>query len=45
MYYAWSALMKGDSHVVIADPTSNVATAQAALGAGGGREAAGADPE
>jgi phenylpropionate dioxygenase-like ring-hydroxylating dioxygenase large terminal subunit len=42
IYYAWSALMKGDSHVVNRDPTSGTPTAQHALGvtssAAGGAE-------
>ena len=30
-YYAWAALMKGDSHVINKDPVSGTATQQAAL--------------
>ena len=43
IYYAWSALMKGDSHVVNRDPVSGTPTAQFALGATN-TAAGGADP-
>ena len=33
IYYAWSALMKGESHVINTDPVSGTATQQAALAA------------
>jgi hypothetical protein len=35
-YYAWSALMKGESHIVATDPAGGETTAQAALQAGRG---------
>jgi hypothetical protein len=42
IYYAWSALMKGESHVVNIDPVGE-ATQQAALKAGGGKAGGGAN--
>jgi hypothetical protein len=43
IYYAWTALMKGESHVTITDADSGIPTAQAALSEGGGKSGGGVE--